>query len=60
MRERERAQEKEKEKEKSSGRGTREHGVDRALNPGLTGVLRCSTESLSGLELISPLWFTAL
>lgn len=50
----------ERRREKSSGRGTREHGVDRALNPGPTGVLRRSTESLSGLELISPSWFTAL
>jgi len=59
-REREREREREGEREGKSGRGTHEHGVDRALNPGPTGVLRRSTESLSGLELVPPLWFTAL
>jgi len=56
----EREKEREGEREGKSGRGTHEHGVDRALNPGPTGVLRRSTESLSGLELVPPLWFTAL
>lgn len=53
--------EKARKKKRSSGRGTRKHGVDRALNPGPTGVLRRSTELALGLVAGSSVfssWFT--
>lgn len=55
--------EKGREKKQMEGREKemREHGVDRALNSGPTGVLRRSTE-LVGISLVPSLlsWFTAL